>query len=132
MTSVKPSIKQTFLQQVDNLMDDLCNTYPYSGEILLFREKYNLIRSGNSTLIIEYFIKYVYPFKPQIMDEDEDFFVQGGGQENITSEHKLEFRNNIRTLWLNDMTSGNKEVIWRYFKIFILLCEKYILENIEI
>ena len=124
------SVKQTFLQQIDNLMEDLCNTYPESGDILLFREKYNLIRSGNSNLIIEYFIKYVYPFKTQIMEENEDFFVQGGGQEKITSEYKLEFRNNIRTLWMNNMNSGNKEVIWRYFKIFILLSEKYILENI--
>jgi hypothetical protein len=27
------------------------------------------------------------------------------------------------------MSDENKEIIWKYFKIFILLCEKYILEN---
>jgi hypothetical protein len=126
------SIKQTFLQQVDNLMEDLCNTYPKSGDILLFREKYNLVRSGNSNLIIEYFIKYVYPLKAQIMEENEDFFIQGGGQEIIRSEHKLEFRNNIRALWINDMSPENKSVIWRYFKIYILLSEKYIIENMNL
>ena len=28
------------------------------------------------------------------------------------------------------MSDENKEIIWKYFKLFILLCEKYIIENI--
>ena len=55
----------------------------------------------------------------------------GGGQEEvIEADGGINFRNNIRSLWINQMSNENKEIIWKYFKIFVLLIEKYILENI--
>ena len=50
-------------------------------DIQLFREKYNLARSANSNLIIDYFCLYVYPLKQKIMNQEESFFLEGGGQE---------------------------------------------------
>ena len=125
------SVKQIFLQQTDNFMNELCNIFSNNGEILLFREKYNLIRSTNSKLIIEYFVQFVYPHKKKIMEQDETFFLNGGGQEEIKDTSGLKFRDNLTKLWLNDMSDQNKEIIWKYFKIFILLCEKYIIENLD-
>ena len=125
------SVKQVFLQQTDNFISELCSIFSNNGEILLFGEKYNLIRSTNSKLIIEYFVQFVYPHKKKIMEEDETFFLAGGGQEEITDTSGLKFRDNLTKLWINEMSEQNKEIIWKYFKIFILLCEKYIIENIN-
>jgi GTPase SAR1 family protein len=124
------STKQIFIQQTDNFINELCTIFSNNGEILLFGEKYNLIRNANSKLIIEYFIQFVYPHKAQIMQQDENFFLNGGGQEEIKDTSGLKFRDNLTKLWIAEMSDENKEIIWKYFKIFVLLCEKYILENI--
>lgn len=125
------SIKQIFLQQTDNLIDELCNIFPNHNDILLFREKYNLVKSANSKLIIEYFVMYIYPFKKMIMDQDESFFLDGGGQDEIKDSSGLKFRDNIKNLWIAEMSNENKDIVWKYFKTFIILCEKYILENYD-
>ena len=123
------SIKQIFLQQTDNLINELCTIFPNHNEILLFREKYNLVKSANSKLIIEYFVMYIFPFKQKIMDEEESFFIDGGGQDEIKDTSGLKFRDNIKNLWVSEMSIDNKNIIWKYFKTFVILCEKYILEN---
>jgi len=123
------STKQIFLQQTDNFINELCSIFPNNNELLVFREKYNLIRSINSSLIIEYFVQYVYPLKAKILNEEESFFLDGGGQEELKDKSGLKFRDNIKSLWIGEMSDENKVIVWKYFKIFVILCEKYILEN---
>jgi hypothetical protein len=123
------SVKQIFLQQTDNFINELCTIFPKNSDILLLGEKYNLIRSANSKLIIEYFLTYIYVHKQKIIDNDESFCLEGGGQEELKGNSGLKFRDNITKLWVNEMSEPNKEIVWKYFKIFIVLCEKYILEN---
>ena len=122
------SVKQIFLQQIDNFTNELCSIFPTNGSILLLSGKYNLLKNANSSLILEYFIKFIYPHKERICNEDESFFIEGGGQEEVTDSSGLKFRDNLKNLWLTEMSSENKEIVWKYFKIFILLSEKYILE----
>jgi hypothetical protein len=125
------SIKQTFLKQTDNFIDELCTIFPKNMDIQLFREKYNLVRSANSNLIVEYFCLYVYPFKQKILNQEESFFLEGGGQEELKDTSGLKFRDNIKKLWINEMSDENKEIIWKYFKVFTILCEKYIMGNMK-
>lgn len=125
------SIKQIFLQQTDNLIDELCSIFPKHNDILIFREKYNLVKSANSKLVIEYFVIYIYPLKKKIIDQDESFFLDGGGQDEIKDNSGLKFRDNIKNLWVSEMSVENKDIIWKYFKTFIILCEKYIVENYD-
>ena len=125
------SIKPILLQQIDNFISELCTIFPENGEVQLFGQKYNLIRSANSNIIIEYFVQFVYPHKTEIMSCNENFFLNGGGQEELKDNSGLKFRDNIRNLWVNKMSDENKEIIWQYFKMFIILSEKYIIENMK-
>ena len=125
------SIKQILLRQIDNFIGELSGIFPENGEVQLFSEKYNLIRKANSNIIIEYFVKFVYPHKTEIMSCNENFFLNGGGQEELKDNSGLKFRDNIRNLWINNMSDENKEIIWKYFKMFIILSEKYIMENMK-
>jgi hypothetical protein len=126
------SVKSIFLKQIDNFINELCIIFPNSKDILLLSEKYSLIRNINSNLIIEYFVSYIYPHKNTINNEDESFFLNGGGQDEIKDKSGLKFRDNIKTLWINEMSEENKEIIWKYFKIFMLLTDKYIVENMKL
>ena len=125
------SVKQIFLQQLDNFVNELCDLFPESGDISLFKEKYFLVKSANSKLVVEYFIQYIYPHKQRIMNNEESFFLDGGGQEELKDNSKLQFRDNIKKLWISEMSSQNKDIVWKYFKMFVILSEKYILENID-
>lgn len=122
------STKNIIITQITNFIDELCTTYPKNSEIQIFKEKYNMLKSVNSQLIIEYFVKYIYVHKEIIMKEDVSFFLEGGGQEEINNKYGLRLRDNLKNLWLNDMKDENKKVVWKYFKTFILLIEKYISE----
>ena len=126
------STKQTLLLQIDNFIKELVSIFPKNGDILLFSEKYNLIRCANSSLIIQYFIQYVYPHKKRILNQEESFFLDGGGQEELNENSGgLKFRDNIKNLWTGEMCDQNKDIVWKYFKIFVILSEKYIIENMD-
>ena len=122
------STKNIIITQISNFIDELCTTYPQNTEIQIFKEKYNMLKSVNSQLIIEYFVKYIYVHKEIIMKEHVSFFLDGGGQEEINNKYGLRLRDNLKNLWLNEMKDENKKVVWKYFKTFILLIEKYISE----
>ena len=125
------NIKQIFLQQTDNFINELSTIFPKNGEITLLKEKYFLIRSANSKLILDYLIQFVYPFKNQIIKEDQQFFLSGGGQEELKDTSGLKFRDNIKNLWEKEMSEENKVIIWKYFKTFVVLAEKYIIEALN-
>jgi hypothetical protein len=124
------SVKIIFLKQIDNFINELCQIFPGSKDITIFSDKYNLIKSVNSSLILDYFILYIYPHKSKINNEEESFFLEGGGQDEIKDTSGLKFRDNLKTLWLTEISEDNKKIIWKYFKIFIILCEKYMVENL--
>ena len=121
--------KTIIINKITNFIDELINTYPQNNELKLFKEKYIMIKSVNSKLVLEYFIKYIYPHKENIRNENEQFFIEGGGQEEIQDKNGLKFRDNMKNLWNENMKEENKKVVWKYFKTFILLIDKYILEN---
>jgi hypothetical protein len=125
------SIKQIFLQNTDNFINDLCNIFPQNRDIHLLKEKYYFAKDIDNKIIISYFVQYIYPHKQRIVDKNETFFIEGGGQEEVKESNGLKFRDNIKNLWLNEMSNENKEIIWKYFKIFIVLCKKYIIENLD-
>ena len=53
----------------------------------------------------------------------------GGGQDELKDTSGLKFRDNLKILWLDNMSEENKEIVWKYFKVFVLLCEKYVIEQ---
>ena len=121
--------KSIIITQMTNLINELTSTYPNDKEMMIFKEKYNMLKSINSQLIIDYFIQYIYPYKELIKNENENFFLEGGGQEELNDKNGLRLRDNLKELWTNQMKDENKKVVWKYFKTFILLIDKYILEN---
>lgn len=121
--------KSIIITQITNLINDLTTTYPDDKEMMIFKEKYNMLKSINSQLIIDYFIQFIYPYKELIKSENETFFLEGGGQEELNDKNGLRLRDNLKELWMNNMKDENKKIIWKYFKTFILLIDKYILEN---
>ena len=123
--------KQVLIKQINNFIDELYELYSDHKDIIVFREKFLLLKSANSQLIVDYFIKFIYPLKDSIMEENESFFLEGGGQDELKDANGLNIRDNLKNLWSNNMNEDNKKIVWKYFKTFILLSEKYIIENLN-
>ncbi len=128
MTSLV-QIRTVFIQQLDSFVEEISGLYPDEKEIMLFAEKYKLIKGVNNKMIIEGFIQYVLPLKAQILEKNEDFFLNGGGQEDVNKDdYSMKLRDIIKNVWMNKMTDVNKEIIWKYFTVFVKLSEKYAIE----
>ncbi len=121
-------IRTVFIQQLDSFVEEISTLYPDEKEIMLFAEKYKLIKGANSTFVIESFIQYVLPLRDQILTKNEDFFLNGGGQEAVKDDYSSKLRDIIKNVWVNKMSEVNKEVIWKYFTVFVRLSEKYAVE----
>ena len=130
-----------FNSQLENLLNDLSDTFPDFMDIKIFREKYYLAKSANPKMIILIFLKYIYPYKEQILERNENFFLSDSLTDNITNnkdiQNELGTDNdfiltkalNLKTLWTK-MNEQHKETLWTYFRVLVVLCEKYVKEQV--
>ncbi len=121
-------IRTVFIQQLDSFVEEISTLYPEEKEIMLFAEKYKLIKGANNKFVIESFVTYVLPLRDQILTKNEDFFLSGGGQEAIKDDYSSKLRDIIKNVWIHKMSEINKEIIWKYFTVFVKLSEKYAIE----
>jgi hypothetical protein len=76
-----------------------------------------------TVLIMNTFIKTVYPFKDNIKQKDLNFFITN---KDIASDDSYTL---IRTLCdmmsIPDVLEEEKESVWEWLNVIILICEKY-------
>ena len=118
--------KNIFLKQSENLLNELSEILPGSGNIELYKEKFYLIRKANSNIIVNSFIKYVLIHKENILKKNEEFFLNGGGQEKVSNDNQ-HYVLSLKSDW-NNISEENKNIIWKYFHVLILLAEKIVIE----
>lgn len=125
------TLLSAFNTQVENLITDLGKLYPNESDIKIFKEKFKLIKFANPRMIIENFIAFVYPYKQFIMNKKEEYFLEDNNsidrefKENDISLTKVI---NFKNLWLKT-SDENKEAIWKYFQVLIILSERWFKEN---
>lgn len=127
------SAKSFFLEQTEKLIEYLLKELPDDVNIKMFNEKYYLIKKTNSAMIINAFIKFVLPQKDKIFSRDEEYFMNGGGQEKLKQDKykdKYQYSLDLKENWKN-LSEEQKEIIWKYFKILIILAEKHVKLLIE-
>ena len=77
------SFKQVIIQQITNFINELNSIFPENKDLMIFKEKYEMLKSINSQLILDHLIQFIYPFKQRIVSQDDTFFLEGGGQDEI-------------------------------------------------
>jgi len=115
---------------IDQFFDYLENNFPYfKSDIILTRSTTEFIRNSNPRLVVEQFMNMVNPYKRQIFDCNEDFFLHF--ETNISSQ-QLTHENllagmKIKNMWLSpDTTTQQKAYIWMFFQKLIRAGEKVI------
>jgi hypothetical protein len=124
------------LLKIDKIKDD--------KKIIVFQMKMQGIRALDAKKPLECFLKFVYPYKEQIMKEDEEFFlgnkimdrvseISNGLKEDKEIENGDEFvlheALRIQEYWSNYLSAEQKSIIWTYFQVLIRLMERYVAEK---
>jgi hypothetical protein len=116
--------RELLTRQIENFIDEMCQVFPDSRSLQIYRQQFEILKSLSSRVIVEGFSTYVLPHKDKIMNEEEDFFKNGGGQDFVKGD-MVKFRDTMSDIWNERLSEGNKKVCWKYFKVFVLLCERY-------
>lgn len=131
-----------FNTQVENLLNDLTKIFPDFIDLKIFREKFNIVKSTNPKLILLVFLKYAYPYKKKVLDQDEAFFLSDDLTQEVTNNKDIQKDGNvdsdyiltkalgIKELW-SIMTDQQKQTVWTYFKVLMVLCERYVAESMK-
>lgn len=114
------------------MIEDLLSIVPEEKSIRVYSEKIKLLRKANPNKIFEGFLYYVYPYKKMIENKDEKFFLNNSEEmvkKETKDEQSLTQALNMANLWKTRLNNQNKDVMWTYFRVLIILCERIVLEK---
>jgi len=124
-----------FNNTIEQFIDALIERYGYHAyfnkELNLMKDKLSLLRKTNPRKVIEGVLVFVYPYKKQIMENDESFFLEKNYQDDTKNEGHLVKALKIKEIWETDMDENTRNTIFNFFKVFIVLAEKYVAEKLE-
>ena len=131
-----------FNSQIEGLLETLTKSFPDFTDIKIFKEKFNLAKKANPQLVLLIFLKYIYPYKEKVINKEEQFFLSDSltykftndedlqKQTNINNEYILTKALNLKELW-KKMNPQQKETLWTYFNVLMILCERYVNESVN-
>jgi hypothetical protein len=119
-----------FNDLLDQMFDFLESNFPFfKSDIILTRSTTEFIRNSNPRLVVEQFMEMVGPYRRQIFDCNEDFFLnfESNISKQVLSHDNLLAGIKIKNMWISSETSHNqKAYIWLYFQKLIKAGEKVI------
>ena len=86
------------------------------NKIIKYTNKIKLGLQINSKMVVDLFYKKIYPHNIKIKNKDEDVF-------DVFKIHLFDNKLDLEKLWLT-INCSDKEIIWKYLKVFILLFEQ--------
>ena len=97
-------------------LEKIINDNYAKNKIKKYISKIRLGSQINNKLIISLFYEKIYPHKNEIENKNEDVF-------DIFKIHLFDNKLDLKNLW-STIEKNDKETIWKYLKIFVLLCEQ--------
>lgn len=125
MASNKDMFYDLFNEKVDEFFKDLIVAFPSISEFKRFKSGLTMLRNVDPKSPQSIFNNYIVSkYRDAMLNKDEDVFLKT--EFDIHSRRKeywLEFIHQLQSIWktLND---ENKEVIWKYFHVLIILSDK--------
>ena len=117
----KTDILKQLKEQLILFFDELIDTLPDEPDLIIIRifikDKYPVED------IMKYLMKKFIPLRNCILKEDEGFFLNN----NILFEEMDNTKvNHFKRIWRSEtLSEDDRKVIWKWFKGFLYLAEKY-------
>ena len=107
-----------FCKVFNELISDLVSLYPEDSSLSLFSASVKATQMLLGNKLFSYqVIDYLEPYYKQILDKDENFFLQNSLIEEDCDDSFIENEiKRIKKIWNEPETTNNtKECIWKYF-----------------
>lgn len=111
-----------FNAKLKEFSDDLCKAFPNVSDFSTLKSAVALAVNLAPSQPYQFFRQHVVsPYASQILAQDENFFLS---QELLVEEAGgLDVVQRLRGVWA-DMTNDDKDSVWKYLKVLILICNK--------
>ena len=110
-----------FNKIVEKFLNELHTILPDEKDIVIFQSQLGVATMVDPTKLIRSFVKYVYPHKEHILNKNETFFLGDGL--SVKNDYMAEAIH-LTDLWKNKLSDENKEVVWKYFQVMVVLAGK--------
>ena len=131
MASNLTKFNKTISQFIDNMIETYSDDAYYKKELEIFKMKFEVLRKTNPQKCLENFLVKLYPYKQQIMDENEDFFLRKDYSTDTNNEENLMKALKLKELCEKEMSPEIKKNIFTYFKVLIILSERCVADRVK-
>lgn len=122
----KQDFYNLFNEKMLEFAKDLCTVFPDIAEFKRFRSGVLMLKNVEPKTLENIFRTYVLTkYKNQLLTKDESFFLQHTEFDIYSqrTDYWLELITQLKTMWVT-LNDENRETIWKYFHIMIVLSEK--------
>jgi hypothetical protein len=123
---MKVDFHQLFNKQMLDFAKDLCEGFPDIGEFKRFRSGVLMLQNLEPKTLESIFRTYVIvKYKDKLLMKDESFFLNHDDFELLVerTDYCISLINQLKTMWAT-LDPSNKEIIWKYFHVMIVLSDK--------
>ena len=116
---------QKFNVTFEEFIEDLVKVFPDDPELRVYEMLLRSCLKSDPRYVLDVFHSCVtVPYAEEILSKNEDFFLRHQYDSiTETSSQALDVVDRIKSYW-KDMSEQNKEIIWKYFRILVLLDRK--------
>lgn len=112
--------------QLVNFATVLSERFPTNKSLRLGVTAIETLKQYNPKKNIEIFNQYAYPYKEIINNKDENSLLTTDftSAVNVDKSDAHNIMDTLRSNWVS-LDEGEKENMWKYLMVLVLLCDKY-------
>lgn len=119
---------EKFNDTFKEFMQDLIRVFPEDMDYRMYELAVHTTMTYYPTYVADTFHqKVTIPYGERILQRDDTFFISHDFQEVVkTSQQQVnanELITKLKECWVN-LSDANKDIIWKYFKVLILITRK--------
>jgi hypothetical protein len=116
---------ERFNTTVNEFVTQLCILCPNVKEFQTFKTGMSVLLLCDTTYIQQFFNKHIASkYRQQILNKDESFFLNENYDIEDEQGYWKSFIETICGLWTG-LSSENKDTVWQYFRVLLVLNDKY-------
>lgn len=115
---VAHEFKKNFIE----FLDELIEQFPMETDLVIARV---FIKDRlTDVMLINQFIKHVFPYREQVEKRDDIFFLNNAG--SVFGDGALNHVNHFKKIWnSSQLDNDDRDTIWDWFQLFFSLADKY-------